>query len=200
MQQGCSRLAWPVSIQPSREAGWSSCINEVFCRSGCNPPLHCSNLEAAVQRHSGRARRKTPKKHGNMWHTPVTGLRQTKQELFAWFISARRSARAARFGAAAEAPSHTCLSYLRTLCSRVAAALAAQFSCEAAGAGYAASSAAHAAKPHRVSSGGIPKSAMDSRSSFNRVPHRSKKVCFLPQQHLLCLCSGCARQTDALMI
>ena len=153
-----------------------------------------------MQRGSDRARRKPPKKHGNTWHPPVTGFKQTKQKLFAWLISARSSARAARFGAAAEAPTHTCLSSLGTLCSRVAAALAAQFSCEAAGAGYAASGAAHAAKPYRVSSGGIPKSAMESRSSFDRVTHRSQKVCFLPQQPLLCLCSDRARQTDACMI
>ena len=141
--------------------------------------LHCTKLEAAVQRGSGRACPKTTR-HGDTRDAPhVAAYSQTKQKLFAWFSSARSSGSAARPGAAAEAYSCTWLSYLYTSCSTFAAALAAHVSYKATGAGGSASSAAHAAKPNLVSGDGTDKSAKGSRSSSHPVPHRSTKVCFL---------------------
>ena len=146
------------------------------------PISPCPNFEAGAQRGSGRACPKTPK-HGKARHTPFMGFKHTTRKLFALFNSSRSSSSAARSGTAAEAYSPTWLSFLQTSCSRIAAALAAQFSCKATGAGYAASSAAHAAEPNLVSGDGTGKSANRSRSPS--YPHESTQVCFY-----ICLCSG----------
>ena len=174
-------MAWPVPTKPSRRKGLSSCISLISVTNTlyCVRLPHCTKLEAAVQRGSSRARPKTSK-HGDTRHAPHgTACSQTKQKLFAWFSSARSSGSAARSGAAAEAYSCSWLSYLCTSCSTFAAALAAHVSYKATGAGDAASSAAHAAKPNLVSGDGTDKSAQGSRSPSPPVSHRSTKVCFL---------------------
>ena len=74
------------------------------------------------------------------------GFKQTNNRLFALLSSARSSGSAARCGAVAEAYSHAWVSYVYSSCSRVAAELAAHVGSRVVGAGYAASSAAHAAE------------------------------------------------------